>query len=47
MKGNASFNHYRPARYFAENIDKLKNSIPETVTDTFEKVFLTLNSLIK
>ena len=42
----ASFSHYRPARYFVENFDKLVGDLPKNAVDRFEKAFLTLNKLL-
>lgn len=46
MKDSTSFNHYRPARYFSENIDKLEKEISDETLNRFEKAFVTLNKLI-
>ena len=46
MKGNVTFNHYRPARYFVDHIEELEKEIPESVIENFEKVFKTLNNLL-
>lgn len=40
------FNHYRPARYLAENLPALKTSIPAATLDRFEQAFKTLNALL-
>jgi len=45
-RNNIQFNHYRPARYFAENITALGNSIPTETLNRFEETFKTLNSLL-
>jgi predicted ATP-dependent endonuclease of OLD family len=42
-----SFNHYRPARYFSENITRLSKSLSETQIDRFRKAFVVLNKLLK
>lgn len=42
----SNFNHYRPARYFSENISALSNSISKTTLDRFEAAFKALNSLL-
>lgn len=47
LKGTARFNHYRPARYFTENIATLKKSISVPTLDRFEAAFKKLNSLLK
>lgn len=41
LKNKVVFNHYRPARYLAENLSGLK--IPETVLDRFESMFKEVN----
>ena len=46
MKKNTSFNHYRPARYLAENIGALKSDISNTTLDRFEQAFNSLNALL-
>ena len=43
---SGSFNHYRPARYFTENITDLWETISSETKDTFELVFQKLNSLL-
>jgi len=45
-KTGAQFNHYRPARYFAENTAKLAQTIPSTTMDRFEAAFKALNALL-
>ncbi len=45
-KTGAQFNHYRPARYFAENAAKLAKTIPSTTMDRFETAFKALNALL-
>jgi len=40
------FSHYRPARYFHENLDALAKSIPAATKDRFEKAFVDLNALL-
>lgn len=45
-KSGSPFNHYRPARYFAENAAKLAGAIPPTVLDRFEAAFKALNALL-
>ncbi|MGV8027094.1 MAG: AAA family ATPase [Anaerolineaceae bacterium] len=46
MKGDVTFNHYRPARYFVDHIGELEKDIPESAIENFEKVFETLNKLL-
>jgi predicted ATP-dependent endonuclease of OLD family len=42
-----SFNHYRPARYFAENIRRLVAKVDNATLDRFEQAFKALNALLK
>ena len=46
LPNGASFNHYRPARYFSGNIDVLSGDLTEQVLDRFEQAFKTLNGLL-
>lgn len=46
LKNGTLFNHYRPARYFAENISKLDTKIPAITLDKFEAAFKALNALL-
>ena len=46
MKSGHQFSHYRPARYFAENISLLKGEISKKTLDRFEKAFQALNALL-
>lgn len=46
MPGSSKFNHYRPARYFAENISSLKAELSKPQLDRFGKVFSALNELL-
>jgi predicted ATP-dependent endonuclease of OLD family len=41
------FSHYRPARYFNENIGALKSKIPADAKKRFAAAFDTLNALLK
>ena len=41
-----TFNHYRPARYFAENIVHLGPKLNNSTLDCFEEVFKKLNTLL-
>lgn len=43
---NAGFSHYRPARYFVENFDKLVTELPKDAIERFEKAFTALNELL-
>lgn len=47
LKSGALFNHYRPARYLAENIGTLKGEMSGSTLDRFEKVFKAVNGLLK
>ena len=40
------FNHYRPARYFSENIGSLAAELSEPELDRFEQAFKVLNALL-
>lgn len=44
LKGGA-FSHYRPARYFTENVSKL--SVPSATLDRFEAAFKAVNALLE
>jgi predicted ATP-dependent endonuclease of OLD family len=46
LNNAAQFNHYRPARYFVENVAQLTNEIPSETLDRFEAVFNALNALL-
>ena len=46
MPGGSSFNHYRPARYFAENISSLKAELSKPQLDRFREAFSALNKLL-
>lgn len=46
LKKEAKFNHYRPARYFAQNLSKLSDKLGNATLDRFEKAFNTLNELL-
>jgi len=46
LPNDAGFNHYRPARYFAENIATLKSELTEPQLDRFRKAFAALNNLL-
>ena len=43
----ASFNHFRPARHFAENERSLKPELSPGTLDRFEKAFEALNALLR
>ena len=46
LPDGATFNHYRPARYFAENIGSLVAQLTDQELDRFEQAFETLNALL-
>ena len=46
MKG-APFNHYRPARYLAENVAPLKGLLSAATLDRWEAAFTALNELLR
>lgn len=45
LKTGVVFNHYRPARYFAENVST--STIPDATLGRFETAFKALNKLLK
>ena len=46
QKSGVNFNHYRPARYFTENISSLTKEIQQKTLDQFETAFKILNGLL-
>lgn len=46
LPNGAQFNHYRPARYFSDNIGSLGNKLSEQTFARFEQAFSTLNKLL-
>ena len=44
---SGSFGHYRPARYFMENIAALWPKVSAQTKDRFEAVFKSVNALLK
>lgn len=46
LPDGAVFNHYRPSRYFAENIATLEKELTEPQLDRFREVFSALNALL-
>jgi hypothetical protein len=44
---SGSFGHYRPARYFAENVAALWPQVSDSTKDRFEAAFKHLNALLK
>ena len=46
MSGDTQFNHYRPARYFTEQVGSLESDIDEPTLGRFEQAFKRLNALL-
>ena len=46
LPDNATFNHYRPARYLVENIGSLESNLDEAVLGRFQRAFDALNKLL-
>ena len=46
LPDNAIFNHYRPARYFSDNIGSLADDLSGQELDRFEQAFKTVNALL-
>ncbi len=46
LPGNANFNHYRPARYFTDNITSLAEQPSQQELDRFQQLFDELNGLL-
>lgn len=46
LPNNARFNHYRPARYFTENIGSLANELSDDELGRFQRAFDKLNKLL-
>ena len=46
LPNNAHFNHYRPARYFAEHISSLDNELSQSEVERFQQAFDKLNALL-
>lgn len=46
LKDNIAFNHFRPSRYFNENLSKLAKSLSEETETRFENAFKKLNELL-
>jgi energy-coupling factor transporter ATP-binding protein EcfA2 len=42
----AAFNHYRPARYFSENVGSLEDKLSASTLDRYEEAFKALNKLL-
>ena len=47
LPDNATFNHYRPARYLVENIGSLEPNLDEAALDRFQRAFDALNELLR
>ena len=41
-----AFNHFRPARYFSENLKTLEGKINDATLERFEKTFIALNKVL-
>ena len=46
LPNDANFNHYRPARYFGDNIRSLADELSELELNRFQKAFDALNKLL-
>ncbi|MCG6195504.1 AAA family ATPase [Leptospira sp. FAT2] len=46
LKNGVSFNHYRPARYFLENVSKFNDELDMNTIERFSKCLNVLNSLL-
>ena len=46
LPNSAIFNHYRPARYFSDNIDSLADDLPDQELNRFKQAFEALNGLL-
>ena len=46
LPDKVQFNHYRPARYFSENIGSLEAELSEETLDRFQQAFDALNGLL-
>lgn len=46
MGQNSGFNHFKVARYLAENVDELRGNIDTATLDRFEAAFKALNALL-
>ncbi len=44
---SGAFSHYRPARYFSENVAMLWKKVSDATKDRFEAAFKHLNALLK
>ena len=46
LPNGAAFNHYRPARYFAEKVKKMGKRVDEDTLERFQKAFDAVNALL-
>ena len=46
LPGDMTFNHYRPARFFSENIGSLREELSDETVDRFQQAFDVLNQLL-
>ena len=46
LSGGVPFNHYRPARYFSENVGSLGADLSDETLDRFQRAFDALNQLL-
>ncbi len=47
LPGGIDLNHYRPARYFSENIGRLEEELGDVCLERFRKAFAELNALLE
>ena len=47
LPNGQKFSHYRPARYFSENIGSLEDELTESQLERFQKAFNALNDLLQ
>lgn len=47
LKGGLEFSHYRPSRYFSENLGALKKRVSDETLGRFEAAFKAVNALLK
>ena len=46
LPDGARFNHYRPARYLAENVGAVESGLSDAELDRFQRLFDALNTLL-
>jgi hypothetical protein len=46
MQDSVKFSHYRPARYFTDNLAALDKTVPSDAIDRFDEAFKALNALL-